>query len=189
MQFIEIPAQLLSLLQAVLFGGAACVAYDGVFLVRCLLVPPKKEGRILTALLDVLYFFLLGCAFSVFLYAVNFGRFRWYLALFSFMGFVLCRCTLSKGVRHVISLVTGLLRKILSSVFALFKKIILSVLRAVLCPLGKVKNAVKKSAEEIRQKRKQRKNEKIKKLRQRSAASGRRKEGADRGQERNKLSF
>ena len=58
----------------------------------------KCYSYIVTALCDVLFFTLSACAFSVFLFAFNYGIFRWFLLLGCIVGFRLYYISLGKAV-------------------------------------------------------------------------------------------
>lgn len=58
----------------------------------------RVYSYIVTMVSDILYFMLSGCLFSLFLYAFNYGIFRWFLLAGSLLGFVIYYNTLGKAV-------------------------------------------------------------------------------------------
>lgn len=61
----------------------------------------KKIKFIVTLIFDLIFFFILSIAFSVFIYIVNGGVFRWYIFAFSFMGFVISKVTIGRLLNRV----------------------------------------------------------------------------------------
>lgn len=173
MQFIVLSQQLLSVLQALIFGAVSCAVYDGVRLLRYILRPEGRGSITLANIFDVIYSVALGCAFSIFLYIVNNGRFRWYLMAGAVFGFALYRLSLGR-------LTVPVLRRIAK----LFRKTLCFVLRTAAIPFRAVIKLVKIAAGRISLRRKNKRLEKEKLLREKTAGSGRkRKRGGVGGHE------
>ena len=120
-----------ALLLGVLFG----VLYDAVRILKCLLcvakygdkrrfdkvysmgvcdIFPRSPGGVvayaLTALFDVLYFVVVTVSFVLFLYAFNFGIFRWFILLACIAGFFAYHSSLGKIVIRSVDAASDLLR-------------------------------------------------------------------------------
>ena len=155
MQFIVLSEQLKTTLLALFFGVAAAAVYDGVRLLRYLFLPQGRGSVALANVLDVLYGAALGCAYSVFLFVCNNGRYRWYLLCAALLGFALYRLSAGRIIKPFISRAAALVRKILGFLL----KLLLWPFRALGKVLGKIRAAHmrcraerKKKKEELRRK-------------------------------------
>ncbi len=164
MQFISPSRQLTAILWAVIFGAACAAVYDGVRFLRRLFLPEKENAvsTVFVNILDVIYSAALGAGFSVFLFAVNSGRFRWFLLLGAAAGFSLYR--LSAG--RIVNAVT-------EKIAAVVKRTAGFILRVLMIPLKAVLKILKTAVLGIKRRRDDKKTEKEKMRRSKSVSSGR----------------
>lgn len=122
---ISIYNQLLTVLFSVVLGAFCGILYDLVKIFRKILVPEynkklinkqsKKQYKgisnpifkrkskkykiysyIITMLFDIFYFIILTPAFCIFTYIMNNGIVRWYIFVFSLIGFVLYKVSIGR---------------------------------------------------------------------------------------------
>ncbi len=133
--------QLLLPFLSLAFGLIAGVLYDVVRIFRCclgikytqsapkwlskiklpLLSSSNKEKRmgaikenIIMGITDILYFLILTVLMCIFVYAVNNGKIRWYIYVFSLLGFLIYYFTVGKLVIKVSSVASFIIRSMFS---------------------------------------------------------------------------
>ena len=163
MQDIVISRQLVTVLWALLFGAGCAAAYDGVRFFREFLFGDGRGSVTGANVLDLIYFVALGCAFSVFLFIANSGRFRWYLLFGAAAGFFLYRVSVGRLVKLILSRTAQLLRRAAGA-----------VLRVIAFPARAVCKILKRTAGGIASRLKHKKEEKEKLRREKLLRSGRR---------------
>lgn len=136
MQFIVILYQLQITLYALVLGLFFGVLYDVLRITRMLIgitpvharhiawigrLPSRHLGKIgkgavsefvFIHFLDILYGLCTGACFCVFLYALNNGRFRWYLLLGSALGLLVYYHSVGRLVLHLSGYIVAVLRGI-----------------------------------------------------------------------------
>ncbi len=85
----------------------------------------KLYSHTVTFFTDIVFFFIEGCLFSLFLYVFNYGIFRWFLLAGAVLGFGIYHATVGKAVVKAANLsadfVTLIFDVILSAVFSVLK--------------------------------------------------------------------
>ncbi len=163
MQDVVISRQLAAVLWALLFGAGCAAVYDGVRLIRDFVFGDGRGSVTGTNSFDLLYFAALGCAFSVFLFIANSGRFRWYLLLSAVTGFFLYRVSVGRLIKRVFSWTAGILRRAAGM-----------LLRVLTFPVRAVYKILKRTAGGIASRMKHKREEKEKLRREKLVRSGRR---------------
>lgn len=182
MQFIVISEQLRTALYALLFGAAAAGVYDGVRLFRSLTLAQGRGSVTFANILDVLYAVVLGCSYSVFLFAENNGRYRWYLLFSAVLGFVLYRLSLGRLVKRTVFRAAAFVRKAVQLLLKLLWRPFRALGKAVGKAFGKMSTAI------VRRRQKKKQNAEMRR-REKTAESGRKtfgEEGNRNGQSRKK---
>ena len=122
-----------------IFGLVAGVLYDTVRILRCCLgvkyrttypgfllkiklpllnsterkrKPNSVKEFVLVGITDILYFLILTVFMCIFVYAVNNGRIRWFIYLFSFFGFLAYYFTVGKLVIKTSTVISFFIRAI-----------------------------------------------------------------------------
>ena len=143
MQFIVILYQLQITLYALLLGLFFGVLYDSLRIVRMLAgitpvhiqsvswtrrLPCRHIGKLgrgvisellFVHLLDILYGLSTGASFCVFLYALNNGRFRWYLLLGCVLGFMAYYWSAGRLVMYLSGYIVAVLRSVIGLILYL----------------------------------------------------------------------
>ncbi len=143
MQFIVILYQLQITLYALLLGLFLGVLYDVLRITRMLTgitpvhvahiswigrLPMRRIGKIgkgpvstliFVHLLDIVYGLSTGVCFCIFLYALNNGRFRWYLLLGCVLGFFAYYYSVGKLVLYLSGYIVAFLRGIIGCILYL----------------------------------------------------------------------
>lgn len=165
MQFIVILYQLQITLYALLLGLFFGVLYDTLRITRMLAgvtpvhikhvawaskLPCRHIGRIgkgpvsafvFIHLLDILYGLSTGACFCVFLYALNNGRFRWYLLLGCMLGFLVYYWSIGKLVLLLSGYIVAALRSVIGFILYLLTQPLIWIgkkLRQLFIPLEKL---------------------------------------------------
>ena len=108
---------------------------------KIVFLTPRKAGKWLLAVWDVLYFILIAPLVAIFLYIVNFGILRWYIAVGAIIGFTLSKITICKLVGHILNLsILMLKRHFLGKIINLMEKAIIKLKKV---KMKKVKKAKK----------------------------------------------
>lgn len=163
MQFIVILYQLQITLYALLLGLFFGVLYDVLRIVRMLAgitpvhikpiswasrLPCRHIGRIgkgilseliFVHLLDILYGLSTGAGFCIFLYALNNGRFRWYLLLGCVLGFMAYYWSVGRLVLYLSGNIVALLRSMIGFILYLLTQPFLWIgkkIRRLFAPVG-----------------------------------------------------
>lgn len=166
MQDIVLSQQLMSLLQALLFGACSAAAYDGVRFLRLVFFGNGRGSITAANIADILYGAAAGCAFSVFLFIANNGRFRWYLLLSAVLGFALYRLSLGKIVL-----------KILKFTAKIFRRFAGWILKFVYLPVSAITKLIKTVAGKVSLRRENTRRKKEELRRKNNFIAGRRKKG------------
>lgn len=143
MQFIVILYQLQITLYALVLGLFFGVLYDVLRITRMLAgitpvhvkhiswigrLPVRRIGKIgkgplsqllFVHLLDIIYGLCTGACFCIFLYALNNGRFRWYLLLGCALGFLAYYFSVGKLVLYLSGYIVAFLRGIIGCILYL----------------------------------------------------------------------
>ena len=162
MQFIVILYQLQITLYALVLGLLFGVLYDALRITRMLVgitpvhvkhiswtrrLPSRHIGRvgkgpvselIFIHLLDIIYGLCTGVCFCVFLYALNNGRFRWYLLLGCALGFAAYYYSVGKLVLRLSGYIVAVLRSVVGCIVYLLTQPVLWIgrrLRRLLRPV------------------------------------------------------
>ena len=130
---------------AVIFGAALGMFYDVFRILRIIFGVSEYGGRpphcrlykkgipdlfsgkrgkafssVFVCITDIFYFVLSGIAFILFLYCFNYGRFRWFILLFTVLGFRLYYLSVGKAVIAVSGALSEFVKLFLNTVlFAL----------------------------------------------------------------------
>lgn len=97
-----------------------------------------KKGKLpflLFLLTDLIYMSAVSVVFSVFVYIVNYGDFRWYLLLGTVVGFVLYHFTLGRVVAYFSDLIARAIRAILRYTVAIPVGFLLRIIRKLAAPV------------------------------------------------------
>ena len=122
MQVIVISHQLWEIFVSACLGIFLGAVYDGVRFVRRLFSPRGRE-IVLGNILDVLFFAFSGVCYSVLLYAVSHGRFRWFTALGLVLGYILYCLLPSKLIRPALYFVQDKIRCLIGLLLFPLKKL------------------------------------------------------------------
>ncbi len=124
---------LLLLLAAFAIGFLLALMYDLLRLFRLMRKPrsalTKGIHHFLTALEDLAFFLFCGAVFSILFFVLNSGRVRLSAFFMAFLGFLLCRMTLSRLIFPLLIRLTKTLKALLVCVFS---KLILPPIRFIL---------------------------------------------------------
>lgn len=114
---VSVAGQTLEFAYSALLGVALGVLYDLFRVLRAYI----KPGRVVTAVLDVLYWVLAVCALIGFVLTVSGGQMRWYVLVGAFCGGFVYMCTISglffRAVRIIIKLCIRLLRALVKPLY------------------------------------------------------------------------
>ncbi|MCI8611727.1 MAG: hypothetical protein HFE66_07405 [Clostridiales bacterium] len=166
MQFIVILYQLQITLYALLLGLFLGVLYDVLRITRMLAgitpvhtahiswigrLPVRRIGKIgkgpvsellFVHLLDIVYGLSAGVCFCIFLYALNNGRFRWYLLLGCVLGFFAYYYSVGKLVLYLSGYIVAFLRGIMGCILYILTQPLIWVWRWVCRLLGPAKRRI-----------------------------------------------
>jgi len=141
---VAVSHQLLTSLYALLLGAALGVVYD---IFRSLRLVGFKTF-VLVFLEDVLFFAI--CTISLFSFYMQFsdGKFRIYIFIFTFVGFIIYYLTVGKLVIFLIQKIYNFLVKIVKSIFKklvypIFKRFFIPVFDFFRKKLGKIADFLK----------------------------------------------
>ena len=117
---ISLAGQTIAFLYSCAFGVALCVVYDLFRAVRLFFL----LGRVWTAFLDVLYFFLAAVFTFAFFMAVTQGEVRGYLYLGEFLGWFLYYETVGSWLFRLQNQIFSFLHRVMRKIASPFRKIV-----------------------------------------------------------------
>lgn len=122
MQFLVISEQLSGMLVALALGAILGLLYDFLRALRCLF--PFTKGEVLIAnAVDILYSVFAGISFSILLYSVSHGRYRWFNGFSVILGFSLYRMLPGKLIKPFLFWLIGRVLVFLGLAFLPLKKL------------------------------------------------------------------
>ncbi|MBE6664378.1 MAG: hypothetical protein E7602_07795 [Ruminococcaceae bacterium] len=84
----------------------------------------RIQNKIFQVMLDVLYFIALTPIFAIFFYEMNNGIIRWYVFVFSFIGFLIFEKTIGKIIKKTLEYIGFYIEILFSFIINKFEKLL-----------------------------------------------------------------